>query len=245
MTTNKKTEQKILRNATASQENNGSIYLRLLKTITNRIRHSQPPQPPKNGDAPSRQISNELLFEVIRNSFISAGVLSASYKFKILPNQSATNGVFVLIDVGADFDRSEKNLQTIEKKIVDCVWLTCALQIKAVYWKVGVIAKPSVQRSVVITKLKKETPAVAMNPLQASDEIQNSMFDQVSKAELAAFEAALKNDKQASQASQQGVKTKRFQQHDMNQQDFEDTETFNPARYSELGQTQYANLGNG
>lgn len=82
-----------------------------------------------------RTARRELLYSVVRESMAGAGVLSTSYKFKVLSLDSAGRQFLVMVDL-ASSDRLEGELLSeIEQVIAQRAKTRHGLVVSAVYWR--------------------------------------------------------------------------------------------------------------
>ena len=222
---------------------NGSTFMRILKKLALKFKKTKATSPITTQPIAAQPTAKDNLFDVIRGAFVSAGILSASYKFKVLPSGYANNEVLVLIDVGAGLDRSDKNLMAIEMKIIDTARNHGVIRVKSVYWRVGADINPPVAKNGPTLKDKPVTQLPANKSLNAEDEVQHSVFGKVTEEELTAFRVAVTRGVTSPSRTQHVIPVKRYDSGESVTRDFEDTETFFANGDSGLHLTQYGNLG--
>jgi hypothetical protein len=148
-----------------------------------------------------RMARRELLYSVVRESMARAGVLSASYKFKVLSLDSAGRQFLVMVDL-APSERAEPDvLGEIESGIVQRAKSRHDLVVSAVYWRrndqVGVSPRPAASRqSARPASSAPSQPAELLSepaPLHGSGASAGkaASFEPIMDEEMEAFKAAL------------------------------------------------------
>ena len=138
-----------------------------------------------------RHARREQLYQAIRESFIHAGVLSATYRFKVLSLDPAGGEFLVMVDVEQSFDHRAEKLADIAAKIVQTARIHHEIGVTSVYWRVALSAAPSLDKAV--------APKVARPaPTQSHDisspppkKAPNFRYDPIQDDEVAAFKQAL------------------------------------------------------
>ena len=87
-----------------------------------------------------RHARREQLYVAVRESMTHAGVLSASYNFKVLALDQVGNQFLVMMDVDETFDIQTKKVSGIESKIVQTAEMRFQILVTSVYWRIN--AKP-------------------------------------------------------------------------------------------------------
>jgi hypothetical protein len=87
------------------------------------------------GSKLKRHARREQLYVAIREAMTRAGVLSASYKFKVLSLDQPGNEFLVMLDLGRDFDGAPQQLGAIEVLIVQNAKARFEITVSAVYWR--------------------------------------------------------------------------------------------------------------
>jgi hypothetical protein len=82
-----------------------------------------------------RMAQRELLYSVVRDSMVSAGVLSSSYKFKVLSLDSRGRQFMVMVDLAADYGGNTLQLSEIEALIAQSAKSRHEIVVTAVYWR--------------------------------------------------------------------------------------------------------------
>lgn len=103
------------------------------------------PAAPGDGAKLKRHARREQLYVAIRESMTRAGVLSASYKFKVLSLDQRGNEFLVMMDLAKAFGGPSEQLGEIETLIIQNAKARFEITVPAVYWRMdetAVVAKP-------------------------------------------------------------------------------------------------------
>ena len=92
-----------------------------------------------------RHARREQLYVAVRESMTHAGVLSASYNFKVLALDQVGNQFLVMMDVDETFDIQTIKVSGIESKIVQTAEMRFQILVTSVYWRIN--AKPGMDSS--------------------------------------------------------------------------------------------------
>lgn len=84
-----------------------------------------------------RMERRELLYTVVRDAMVRAGVLSASYKFKVLSLDQRGSQFLVMMDVAREFGGDTARLSEIEALIAQTAKSRYDIAVTAVYWRVN------------------------------------------------------------------------------------------------------------
>lgn len=180
-----------------------------------------------------RHAKRELLYTAVREAMIRAGVLSASYKFKVLSLDPRGEQFMVMMDLSQEFGGQAERLAEIEVMIAQGAKSRYNIRVTAVYWRLNelvAVVKPAALPEPAMAALKPSPAARRYEPIQAD--------------EVAAFKQAL------AAASAQGVPVaesgalSRSTPHSYTLlTGFEDTEMADsPALVPALSATQYGDL---
>ena len=82
-----------------------------------------------------RARQRELLFKVVRESMVRVGVLSSSFKFKVLATDPRGKRFIVMMDLSRDFGGEVSQLAEIEKLICQSAKARYNIAVSAVYWR--------------------------------------------------------------------------------------------------------------
>jgi hypothetical protein len=123
----------------------------------------------------------EQLYIVVRHAMVRAGVLSASYKFKVLSLDASGLQYLVMLDVARKSITAPERMAEIERVIAHQAKAQHGIQVTAVYWRIhehvsagGSEAKPTLATTPVVS----QTPGIPR-------------FDPLREDEVAAFKQAL------------------------------------------------------
>lgn len=196
------------------------------------------PRPMRSGAASpedrrkvQRQARREQMYVAIREAMTRAGVLSASYRFKVLSLDAGADEFLAMMDLQWVAGDAPPQLGAIESLIVQSARLRFDITVSAVYWRVHEVAsisKPS---------RPADTPPSA-RPMAAR-------FEPVRSDEVAAFEQALlaASARHPDIAAEKGVKTRSGLRRSAPRfNDFEDTEVTGAGSSPVLSTTQYGEL---
>ena len=143
-----------------------------------------------------RMARRELLYSVVREAMMRAGVLSASYKFKVLSLDGRGRQFLVMVDLARTYDGETARLAEIEALVAQAAKTRYDILVSAVYWRMNehvAVGDPNAQ-------LKHRTnpnsqPAALDSrpaPLQAaSEKAKTSRYEPIQADEVAAFKQAL------------------------------------------------------
>ena len=84
-----------------------------------------------------RMERRELLYTVVRDAMVRAGVLSASYKFKVLSLDQRGRQFLVLMDLAREFGGETVRLSEIEALIAQTAKARYDIVVTAVYWRIN------------------------------------------------------------------------------------------------------------
>lgn len=84
-----------------------------------------------------RMARRELLYSVVREAMTRAGVLSASYKFKVLSLDSRGRQFLVMVDLARDYGGETARLAEIEALVAQGAKTRYDILVTAVYWRMN------------------------------------------------------------------------------------------------------------
>ena len=84
-----------------------------------------------------RMERRELLYTVVRDAMVRAGVLSASYKFKVLSLDQRGRQFLVMIDLAREYGGETARLSEIEALIAQTAKTRYDILVTAVYWRIN------------------------------------------------------------------------------------------------------------
>lgn len=209
----------------------------------NRLMHLQLPQD-KNADVNSRRSERlerrELLYGVVRESMTAAGVLSSTYKFKVLSLDSSGRKYLIMVDMPREYLVNTAYFAETEGAIARSAKERYDILITAVYWRVNDMvsaAGQSVPRPLARASAPTED-ANAATTLPAP--IARNEFAELQKEEVLAFKRAVA-EAAASGTSRPRNETRRSGRRGSESElDFSNTEPFEPS--APLGPSQFGGL---
>ena len=135
-----------------------------------------------------RMAQRELLYGVVRDVMVRAGLLSTSYKFKVLSLDSRGRQFMVMVDLARDFGDETSRLAEIEALIAQIAKTRHSIVVTAVYWRLNehvAVGLPPVRHAV--------RPSMPMplesRPMPPAAEVPR--FEPLQADEVAAFKQAL------------------------------------------------------
>ena len=130
----------------------------------------------------------EQLFIAVRESMTRAGVLAASYKFKVLSLDQAGDQFLVMLDVDTSLGHQAQKLTEMEAMVVQAAKARFGISVTSVYWRMDATAAPGTVRS----QGHKASPAAFDNPSGlTSKPAAKPRFEPLQDDEVAAFKKAL------------------------------------------------------
>jgi len=179
---------------------------------------------------------------------ISAGVLAASYKFKVLSLDAAGRQYLVMMDLTVKVASDTALLGKIEALMVQSAKMRHDILVTAVYWRVGdhvLQALPSGQ-PVHMSQLGRqasESKAASQPEVSAMAHQQLPRFQPLQQDEVAEFKRALASAGAPMALSASGEIVTSGRRNPAPLEEFEDTQMVDPhGRASPLGVTQYGEL---
>jgi hypothetical protein len=203
-----------------------------------RGRSKTPEHPGSPGNRKGERLERrELLYSVVRESMTMAGILSSSYKFKVLSLDSRGVKYLIMMDLSRQFAEQTNRLAEMESLIAQNAKTRHDILVTAVYWRVNETvtaglskASASVSAPAPLSPIKADKPAVpgSVKPL----------FEPLQADEVAAFKKALATKPQPLSAPGEIIKSGR--RNPLPEPAFENTEL--DLRHSPLSGTQYGDL---
>jgi hypothetical protein len=182
-----------------------------------------------------RHARREQLYVAIREAMTRGGVLSASYKFKVLSLDQPGNEFLVMLDLGKAFDGAPEQLGGIEALIVQNAKARFEITVPAVYWRTDAAAasgKPQPRHA-------HEAAPVPAQPVKS-----RGAYEPIRTEEVVAFKQALlaASAHGPSAAAGGGSKSRSGMRSYTLLTGFEDTEVAEQASAPALSPTQYGEL---
>ena len=143
-----------------------------------------------------RHARREQLYIAVREAMTHSGVLSASYKFKVLSLDQRGDQFMVMMDVDQSVDSQAEHLNGIESKIVQTAKARFEILVSSVYWRMtaqgtslhGKTAALYPQQAVVAPAVH-EAPALPAPAAEPRKPV--SRYEPIQDDEVAAFKLAL------------------------------------------------------
>lgn len=153
---------------------------------------------PGDGAKLKRHARREQLYVAIRESMTRSGVLSASYKFKVLSLDQRGNEFLVMMDLAKAFGRPSEQLGEIETLIIQNAKARFEITVPAVYWRIDETAvvvkpKPSTQDAPQSASVPAAAVAAATTAAVADTAAKPAKprYEPIQADEVAAFKQAL------------------------------------------------------
>lgn len=190
-----------------------------------------------------RHARREQLYIAVHESLTRAGVLAASYKFKVLSLDQSGNTFLVMMDVDHALGRQVEKLAEIEAIILQTAKARYEILVTAVYWRMEALSAVGVTKQV-----EHELPRTAArdggnvgNPLDKKPG--SPRHEPIQDDEVAAFRLALAGASATSLATVDATGKSRSGPHSYTLlTGFEDTEMPESAAAPALSNTQYGAL---
>jgi hypothetical protein len=149
-----------------------------------------------------RHARREQLYVAIRESMTRAGMLSASYRFKVLSLDQNGNQFLVMMDVAQELGASAAKLSQTEEALVHTAKAVYAITVTAVYWRVDRKAAADPVASPVAAVSARQAAAVPVAAPAVVDDFEKTQanppvvdvkrrHDSLLEEEVAAFKRAL------------------------------------------------------
>ena len=190
----------------------------------------------------------EQLYRVVRDSMIRAGVLAASYKFKVLSLDAHGLQYLIMMDLSNQVASDTARLTEIENMIAQAAKARHDMTVSAVYWRVNVqntVAQPQSHIIPVSPRSRKATELQAPHPPAAPKlpAIQHPTYEPLQDDEVAAFKRALASVTPVAAHGASGQVVTSGRRNPAPPVEFEDTQMVPPDDHaSPLSVTQYGDL---
>lgn len=172
-----------------------------------------------------RQARREQMYVAIRDAMTRAGVLSGSYRFKVLSIDPDADEFFAMMDLQRVARDAPPQLAAIESLIVQSARLRFDITVSGVYWRVHEVA--SIGQSV-----HQAAAPISRRTVEGSEPVQS---DEVTAFQQALLAASARHPPSAAERSGRTRGGPRFD-------DFEDTEVTGAGTSPALSATQYGDL---
>jgi hypothetical protein len=143
-----------------------------------------------------RMARRELLYAVVRQSMIRAGVLSSGYKFKVLSLDSKGHQFLVMVDLARSYGADSARLADIEAMIAQAAKTRHDMVVEAVYWRINEhvsVGDPAAQGSAQRGPDNSQPAILDSHPgtLESAASRSAPRFEPIQADEVAAFKNAL------------------------------------------------------
>lgn len=214
-----------------------------------------------------RLLRRELLYTVVRDTMIRAGVLATGYKFKVLSLDAQGRQYLVMMDIANQFTGQVGRLAEIEAQMAQAAKARHDILLTAVYWRgsehvtaglspVPSAAEPPVAQPPVSHKPAAHpaatvavSPAPSIPPAPAARKPTPAAYEPLLQDEVTAFKRALEGSMPAAPLSAPGQIVTSGRRNPAPSVEFDDTKTFQDTQVTEseegsspLGVTQYGEL---
>lgn len=195
-----------------------------------------------------RHARREQLYVAIREAMTRAGVLSASYKFKVLSLDQPGNEFMVMMDLVKATDASPEELAGIEELIVQNAKARFEITVPAVYWRLGerTTDKPCLhfREEAQTATLRGGDAVAAARAAFGLAQQGTARYEPIEADEVAAFKQALQaaSSQGGPVAAVKGVKTRSGPRSYTLLTGFEETEMPVSDSLPALSNTQYGDL---
>lgn len=159
-------------------------------------------QPARGARRSERSERREQLYGVVRDVMVRAGVLSASYKFKVLSLDKAGQRFVVMMDLARTHAGETARLSEIEAMLGLAAKARMGVVVSAVYWRISdqigaaSQAPAAAARAPLASRAADTGPAVAPQPAAAAVPLQRrrqdtAPYEPIDAQEMAAFKQAV------------------------------------------------------
>lgn len=190
----------------------------------------------------------ELIYGVVRDSMTRAGVLAASYKFKVLSLDAGGHQYLIMVDLANQSAGNTGRLAEIEATMAQAAKMRHNILVSAVYWRVNETVTSGLSQShqASTSQLQKTEPTSRSEPQSPSHLPPIKLvpkYEPLQQDEVAAFKRALASALPAVPLSAPGKMVTSGPRNPTPPVEFEDTLMVAPdERSSPLSGTQYGDL---
>ncbi len=188
----------------------------------------------------------ELLYAVVRESMARVGMLSSSYKYKVLSLDSRGSQYLIMMDLPKAMAEHIGQLAEIEEIVTQNARMRHKIDVTAVYWRINELSKTS---TAVLRKPRPEAelgavPAMAPVPSEAPlvPGDRKRRFEPIRPDEVNAFKQALATGNKNKPDSPPRPVPADFAPTEFPQTEFEETRMEEEAERLPLSRTQYGDL---
>nr|WP_315488601.1 hypothetical protein [uncultured Rhodoferax sp.] len=184
----------------------------------------------------------EMLYTVVRETMIRAGVLSSTYKFKVLSLDSRGRQYLIMMDMARQYAGDTSRLAEIEGLIAQHAKARHDILVTAVYWRINEHVTAGLSRVSTPSTVTPLRPPVAPKAAEASQPAASPKppYEPLHPEEVVAFKQALASVAAPGPLSAPGEIVKSGRRNPAPPPTFDDTEFDD--RPSPLSGTQYGDL---
>lgn len=214
----------------------------------------------KLASAPAKQAANrktermerrELLYSVVRDTMIRAGVLAASYKFKVLSLDARGHQYLIMMDLASSAAVDLSRLAEIEVVLAQAAKMQHDILVTAVYWRVNEHVSVGLSRvppataarahAPTLAQLTSRAPATWVTPVRAP--LAGPHYEPLHENELADFKRALSDATSTALPVRPSEPVTSGRRNPAPREEFADTQIEDPDQpVSPLSITQYGDL---
>ncbi|MDR0224789.1 MAG: hypothetical protein LBI66_00040 [Burkholderiaceae bacterium] len=149
-------------------------------------------EPGQGGRRSERSERREQLYGVVRDVMVRAGVLSASYKFKVLSLDNVGQRFVVMMDLARAYAGETARLTEIELMLAQAAKARMGAAVTAVYWRISdQIGVPQSLAAAAAVRAPQAVPTPAMAAVAPQRRRQDTAFEPIDEQEMAAFKLAV------------------------------------------------------
>ena len=192
------------------------------------------PISPIRGRKSVRLGQRELLYGVVRDVMIRAGVLVASYRFKVLSLDAQGRQYLIMMDLLKVDVGDMKRLGEIESMIVQVAKVRHDILVTGVYWR------NELQKTNIKTSHKQNSEVKAPAPVPRESRA-SSTFKELQRSEIDPLKQRITRVISEKSSANSVISSRK--NHSTSSPEFEDTRIIDPNEYgSQLSATQYGDL---
>ena len=214
-----------------------------------RLKRAAVPVTPSVSQKNERLERRELLYKVVHDSMIRAGVLATSYKFKVLSLDTHGLQYLIMMDMADQSVADTRRLAEIETIMAQAAKARYDILVTAVYWRVNEQITTGLSRAqaVSVTRPPMHSPAAgSIKPATSSKQVnkQGEGFEPLQQEEVDAFKRALASATPHAEPMKPGQTVTSGRRNPAPADDFEDTHLVDTSdrSTSPLSMTQYGDL---
>ncbi len=185
----------------------------------------------------------ELIYSVVRDAMIRAGLLAASYKFKVLSLDARGRQFIIMIDLVNQAAGDGSRLAEIEAMMAQTAKMRHDILVTAVYWRVTEQVAVGLSQSPTVAAPQPPAKPLARPTIPAGVPPQAHRYEPLQQDEVAAFKRALASATPTAPLSGVGQIVTSGRRNPVPAVEFQDTQMVDPdRRASPLSGTQYGDL---